>query len=373
MKTTESIFRILALTTGMLASESFTSAVRAQIFVLGESPVPYVGYVYGISEYTTSGKTLNASLIDLPSANASTPFRGLAYDGNGHLFVFAGTVNFGYSTNFMSVYSTSGQLLNNFYISETYPTALAVDDDALFVLDASGKIGKYTTSGLVVNSSFIAGLNGPLGLKSDGNGCLFVVNFGNGTVGKYTTSGDVVNASLISGLNAPTALAVDRDGYIFVASGNNIWGNLTIGKYTASGSVVNASLVQGQGAAYDMALDGAGNLFVLLASGASDVSVAEYTTSGQVVNTSLISGISQNSGSSLSLVVVPPSNGNRETGTNVVSDLSIALTGFQGTNTAKAVRIDTRYLLASLNGVLSNSITGILVTNNFGLYSTNRG
>jgi hypothetical protein len=52
-------------------------------------------------------------------------------------------------------------------------------------------------------------------------------------------------------------------------------------------------------------------------------------------------------------------------GTNVVATLGVALTGFQGTDSSKPVRADTKAILSFLNGVLTNSVTGTTVTNNF--------
>ena len=72
-------------------------------------------------------------------------------------------------------------------------------------------IGKYKTSGEVVNASLISGLNLPTKVICDGRGNLFVSTVGNGTVGKYTTSGQVVNASLISGPELPAAIGINLD------------------------------------------------------------------------------------------------------------------------------------------------------------------
>ena len=98
-------------------------------------------------------------------------------------------------------------------------------------------IGKYTTSGAVVNASLISGLALPLDIavsRSD----LFVANYDSGTIGEYTTSGATVNASLISGVR-PTGIAVSgSDLFVVNFSG-------TIGEYTTSGATVNASLISG--------------------------------------------------------------------------------------------------------------------------------
>jgi hypothetical protein len=72
------------------------------------------------------------------------------------------------------------------------------------------KVGEYdATTGAAVNSSFITGLNVPLGIALDGNNHLFVTNAGNNTVGEYNaTTGGAINPAFINGqgLNAPSEL-----------------------------------------------------------------------------------------------------------------------------------------------------------------------
>ncbi len=148
-------------------------------------------------------------------------------------------------------YTTSGATVNASLVPQSglsTPAHVAVSDGYLFVANAgNGTIGKYTTSGATVNASLISGLNFPYGIAVSGTD-LFVTNnsngsAGTGTIGKYTTSGATVNASLISGLTDPTAIAVSG-GNLFVASRpSSTMGR--IGKYTTAGATVNASLVTG--------------------------------------------------------------------------------------------------------------------------------
>ena len=53
-----------------------------------------------------------------------------------------------------------------------------------------------------MNGALISGFNFLQGVAVSGSD-LFVVDNGNGTVGKYTTTGAVVNARLISGFSDP--------------------------------------------------------------------------------------------------------------------------------------------------------------------------
>ena len=78
-------------------------------------------------------------------------------------------------------YTTSGATINASLISGLNgPIALALDADGnLFVANGDGTIGEYTTLGGVVNASLISGFSGPDpidGLALDGIGDLFVAN-----------------------------------------------------------------------------------------------------------------------------------------------------------------------------------------------------
>jgi hypothetical protein len=128
------------------------------------------------------------------------------------------------------------------------PIGVAVSGNDLFVANAGGTIGEYTTSGSTVNASLITGLSQPFGLAISGND-LYVVNYNNGAISEYMTSGLTINSSLITGLSDPRGLAISGND-LFVAN----WGNNTIGEYTTSGSAVNASLITGLDKPYGIAV-----------------------------------------------------------------------------------------------------------------------
>jgi hypothetical protein len=111
-------------------------------------------------------------------------------------------------------YTTSGATVNASLITGLFTTnALAVSGSDLFIAEANGTIAEYTTSGTLVNPALITGLGQPLAIAADGSD-LFVASdsfpvFPDNTIGEYTTSGATVNATLITGLgNNPSALAV---------------------------------------------------------------------------------------------------------------------------------------------------------------------
>jgi MYXO-CTERM domain-containing protein len=160
-----------------------------------------------LGEYTTSGATINSSLI----SGLTDPF-GLALSGSDLFVANEDALTIGIAL------SGSNLLVSNVGI---------------------GTVGEYTTSGATVNASLISGLGGPAGLAVSGSN-LFVANAVAGTISEYNTSGALVNAALISGLNTPVGIAVSGPDLFVTEEGSG-----TVGEYTTSGAVVNASLISG--------------------------------------------------------------------------------------------------------------------------------
>src|SRR6266446_4031118 len=193
MKKAKTLFGILAMAFGLLASEAFTCSAFGQIFVLSFSSS---GTNSVIGEYATSGGTVNASLIQ-SSIIQSDCSGGLAYDGKGHLFAS--------NPNGLGEYTTAGATVNASLVSSlNYVSSVVVDGGHVFVLYQADltfltgpTIGEYTTSGTPINASLISGVAlNSVGLKGDGNGHLFVLT--GPQIAEYTTSGTLINASLIT-------------------------------------------------------------------------------------------------------------------------------------------------------------------------------
>jgi hypothetical protein len=192
-----------------------------------------------VGEYTTSGATVNASLIS--GLNGPT---GIAVSGSDLLVGDYFNAGFGGPPDFVGQigdYTTSGSTVNPQLLVAGSPTNFAVLGSDLYKIIGSS-IGEYTTSGATVNASLVTGLNfgnDPFDITVSGSD-IFVTYFASGTIGEYTTSGATVNASLITGLDDPTDLVVSGSD-IFVSN----YGSGTVGEYTTSGSTVNASLITG--------------------------------------------------------------------------------------------------------------------------------
>ena len=117
-------------------------------------------------------------------------------------------------------YTTSGATVNASLVTRLdNPTGIAVSGSRLFVNILNlGTVGKYTTSGATVNASLIRGLSGPYAIAHTGSD-LFVtsgVPRVPAKVGEYTTSGATVNASLVSGLGAPNLALPSAGSDLFV-------------------------------------------------------------------------------------------------------------------------------------------------------------
>jgi DNA-binding beta-propeller fold protein YncE len=273
----------------------------SQIFVT----IPGTGNHDGlIAECNLDGTPKNTSLV----TGLNFP-QGIVASG-GHLFV----ANFQTST--IGEYdAATGATINASLISGLPGglTWLAVSDDGAYLFassPSSGKIGKYTTSGAVVNAAFVSGgFRATDGIAVSG-GNLFVVNgnnTNNNTIDEYdAVTGAVVHAALISQLKIAEDVAVSPDGAtLFVTDQPSTAIGATIGEYTTAGATVNATLVSGlggpNGSVFGIKVSGA-NLFVAIN---FDNAVGEYTTTGGTVNASLISGL--NEPFDIAIVVPEPS------------------------------------------------------------------
>lgn len=151
-------------------------------------------------------------------------------------------VNFGSGT--ISEYTTSGSLVNASLISGLQdPQGIAISGSDLFITNQNGPIAEYTTSGATVNPSLITGINGTIVSLAVSGTDLFLSNYDMGTISEYTTSGTLINASLISDSNWPYGMAVCGSNLLVEQIFNG-----TVGEYNMStGAAVNSSLISGLG------------------------------------------------------------------------------------------------------------------------------
>ena len=289
-----------------------------------------------VAEYTTSGATVNADLIDgidqptgiaivtpEPSAllllaigaAALAAWRSrkhapravlvaaicalVSATADAQQIVVVGGLGTEENPEVVGAYMLSGAAINTSLISDPYGEFAASAGD-LFIPTANG-IAEYTTSGALVNPALVTGLN-PAAAMAVSGGELFVLE-GSGThsyVSVYdATTGATINASLVPSLAAglwnPTAIAVS-DGDLFILSAGmrgSGYADGVVSQYDAStGALINPALVTGVGE-YALAVSG-NDLFV--PTFPFETGIGEYTTSGATVNASLITGLGLVSG-----------------------------------------------------------------------------
>ena len=277
-----------ALAGNLLALLMLATPVPApgQIFVVTENGFAGDGQ---LGEYNLDGTPVNASLI--PYGGLWLPNQ-IAVSGS-DLFISDN------NHNTIGKYTTSGATVNASLITGFNGNIVVSGSDLFVVNSVTGIVGEYTTSGAPVNPALITGLNNPQGLVLLGSD-LFVLNYGSGTVGEYTTSGATVNASLITGLGLSTALA-GSGSYLFVANESG-----TIGEYTTSGATVNASLITGLGIRDFTCMEVYGSELLVT----DRNSIFEYTlgaTPGTVTSsdTSFITGLYESNGFAVESVPEP--------------------------------------------------------------------
>jgi WD40 repeat protein len=205
-----------------------------------------------------------------------------------------------------------------------YPQGVAVDDKGnIYVADTcNALIRKITRDGDVTTVAGSANNQGsndgtgrnaqfsePTGVAVDGDGNIYVADYGNSTIRKIAQTGEVTtlagNANDLGscdgvGKNAhfryPTGVAADAGGNVYVAdSGNNIIRKITPDGIvtTLAGNVQHAGRADGKGAEarfnkpLGVAMDGNGNLYV---TDAGNDTIRKITADGVVTTVAGLAG-----------------------------------------------------------------------------------
>jgi sugar lactone lactonase YvrE len=214
---------------------------------------------------TNEGNVLRFRISGAPATFAtglSNP-KGIAFDGNGHVFVadpgkgaiLGFTVPDGSGSTFASG-------LNS-------PTGLAFDNTGImYVSEAgTGNILKFDVFG--TKSTFATATGASAGLAFDKNQNLFTSDFNGGNIYKFTPAG--TRTLFASGLDHPAGLAFDNAGNLFEADSETG----TIFKFTPDGA--KTSFATGIGRPYGLAFEPGGTLIV--ADNANGATL-RYTTDG---------------------------------------------------------------------------------------------
>ena len=202
-----------------------TAAVVAALPLIANNAPAAVGDIYEsnqgmILRFPPSGGTPGTF-----ASNLSNP-KGLAFDGNGHLYVADATRGDIYRFS-----TLDGSQAFTFAAGLSSPVGLTFDQTGnLFESDAgSGTIFKFSTVD-GTRTTFATGVGAPAGLAFDGNGNLFVADFAGGAIYKITPDG--TKSTFASGLSFPAGLAIDSANNVFEADS----GSGTIFKFTPDGT-----------------------------------------------------------------------------------------------------------------------------------------
>jgi PKD repeat protein len=272
--------------------------------IVSSPPAPNLGKVSTLAGSTTSGSNDGTGT----AASLYNP-TGIVYDGNGNLYVTDQynqeirkvVIPTGAVTTFAgSVVNTGNVDGTGTAASFNYPTGIAYDGNGnLYVADqynneirkvviATGSVSTFagsTTQGVADGTGTAAEFNQPTGIVCDGNGNLFVADWSNNEIRKIviatgavsTFAGSLANSGTIDGTGTaagftyPYGITYDGNGNLYVTEqyGNDIRKIVistavvtTFAGSNATGSIdgigTAASFNQPQGITYD----GFGNLYV---------------------------------------------------------------------------------------------------------------
>jgi hypothetical protein len=268
----------------IVLSVAAIGSANAQIFDDGS------GAPNSISEYTMSGTMMTDSVIPVADAWPWT---------------VSGTDVFAYNptTGAVGEYTTSGGTVNASLIPSldqgfSFCNQIAISGSDLFIANSqSGDVAEYSTSGALLNPTFMTSSANSEPLIAISGTDVFVAHgtpSGYWTVGEYTAAGATVNSSLFTYLFPTSSMAVSGSD-IFVNDWSAATGD-TIAEYTTSGNLVSSSFISGpavtgpyvRGSTYGpTALTTSGSdLYIQLSTG----TVEEFDTSGTLLNGSVITG-----------------------------------------------------------------------------------
>ncbi|MEY2500441.1 MAG: hypothetical protein QOI07_775 [Verrucomicrobiota bacterium] len=174
--------------------------------------------------------------------------KGLAFDGNGHLYVADP------GKNAVIVFTVPDGSGATFGANLNSPTGVAFDAAGfLYVSEAgSGDITKFGQDG--TKTTFAANTGASVGLAFDNRGNLYAADFSGGKINKFTPNG--TKTVFATGLSFPAGLAVDAAGNLFEADS----GSGNIFKFAPDGT--KTTFVNGIGRPYGIAFEANGNLIV---------------------------------------------------------------------------------------------------------------
>jgi sugar lactone lactonase YvrE len=222
------------------------AAVVAALPLIALDAHAAVGDIYE----TNNGMVIRFQGVGTPgtfAAGLSNP-KGLAFDGNGHLFVADA------SAGTLVRYTVPDGAGFNYLAGLNSPVGVTFDSNGnLYVgLSGNGTIAKVLGDGTI--TVFATGVGSPAGLAFANNGNLFVADFAGGIIYQITPAG--AKTTFATGLNLPAGLAFNSAGILFVADS----GTGSILKFAPDGS--RSTFAAGLSRPYGLAFEESGGLIV---------------------------------------------------------------------------------------------------------------
>ena len=228
----------------------------------------------------TAGQTCTINFTFDPTRPGAR-YGGLTLtDASGNLLASSHIFGIGTGPQLLFTPATQTTVASGF----TKPAGLAFDGNGnLFVSEAfSGTIKELSAaSGFTTTTLTIGGFTNPAGLAFDGNGNLFVADYyGNAVDEVLASSNYTTTLSLGSGFNQPSAVALDANGNLFVAdSTHNAVKELPAAAGYSTVVILPGSYSNPRG----VALDANGNLFVADIDTLTELTSASgYTTAAKL-------------------------------------------------------------------------------------------
>ena len=123
---------------------------------------------------------------------------------------------------------------SNYNTVTSAPFTITVVTNNVWIANSNGTVSALTSTGtpMVSGSS-----GGGTGVAIDNAGSIWSVSSSGNSVAKFPLSGGTPATYTGGGLNAPSALAIDGNGYVWITN----FGNSTLSVFTAAGVPVSAT------------------------------------------------------------------------------------------------------------------------------------
>jgi hypothetical protein len=201
----------------------------------------------------------------------------VAVDGAGNIFVADGFNNAVKEILAAGGYTTVKTIANNI----PTPKGIAVDASGnVFVSNWNNQLQEIVAAGGYTTIKTLAsGFKYLDGLKVDGSGNVFVTDFYNNTVDEIPAAGGYTTVKTIGGsfvFNQPMDVALDGNGNVFVANYGAGYAGAVEEIPAAGGYTTVNTITSGISYLDDVAVDGSGNLFLAIGSGnGTDIGTVE--------------------------------------------------------------------------------------------------